>query len=311
MQKACLGMVHELAGRNPDVVFIGSDLRPGTMKEFKEKFPARFFMEGVMEQNAVGMAAGMAMEGLMPYVNTIAAFLVRRAYEQLVVQVCLSNLPVRLIGNGAGLIFSPLGPTHTILDDIAVLRVLPNMTVIVPADIHEARQLTEQTLDWPGPVYLRMAKGTLPIVSRAGDRCQIGQGILLREGKDVVLIATGTMVHRALLVADDLAHQGIECAVLNIHTIKPLDEDALLDLASRTSLMVTLEEHTTIGGLGGAVAELLAGRVGRSSPMLLRLGTPNDFIDGYGSQDEMLARAGLDVISVGKAIRTAWNQLKN
>ncbi|MBF0141788.1 MAG: transketolase [Magnetococcales bacterium] len=306
MQKTCLSVVCELAREDPNVVFVGSDLRPGAMMEFKEEFPERFFMEGIMEQNAVGMAAGMALEGLVPYVNTIAAFLVRRAYEQLAVQVCLGNLPVRLIGNGAGFIFSPLGPTHTILDDIAILRALPNMTVIVPADIHEARRLTQQTRHWPGPVYLRMAKGKAPIVSREGDVCKIGQAIVLREGADVGLIATGIMVHRALVVAENLSRQGVECAVLNVHTIKPLDEEALLKLAASTSLLVTLEEHSPLGGLAGAVAELVMERGHRPIPRLLRLGTPDHFSDGYGSQDEMLAKVGLDSDTIQHAVWRAW-----
>lgn len=308
MQKTCLSVVCELAREDPNVVFVGSDLRPGAMMEFKEEFPERFFMEGIMEQNAVGMAAGMAMEGLIPYVNTIAAFLVRRAYEQLAVQVCLGNLPVRLIGNGAGFIFSPLGPTHTILDDIAILRALPNMTVIVPADIHEAQQLTQQTRHWPGPVYLRMAKGKAPIVSREGDVCKIGQAILLREGADVGLIATGIMVHRALVVAENLSRQGVECAVLNVHTIKPLDEEALLKLAASTSLLITLEEHSTLGGLAGAVAELIMERGYGPRPKLLRLGTPDHFSDGYGSQDEMLAKVGLDTNAIQRAVWHAFNK---
>ncbi|MBF0422990.1 MAG: transketolase [Magnetococcales bacterium] len=310
MQKVCLGVVQELARDEQRVVFVGSDLRPGTMLSFQENFPDRFFMEGIMEMNVVGMAAGMAMEGLVPYVNTIASFLVRRAYEMLAAQICPLQLPVRLIGNGAGLIFTPLGLSHVFLDDIAILRALPNMTVVVPADVDEARRLMMQTLDWPGPIYLRMSKGKSPIVSREGDPCRIGQAILLREGTEVAIIATGIMVHRAMEAANALQRYGIGCAILNVHTIKPLDEEAILTLAAKVSHLVTLEEHSLIGGLGSAVAELLSTQAAYPLPLLVRLGTPDCFHDGYGSQDEMLAKLGLDVEGIIRSIREAVTRAK-
>jgi len=159
MRNTCLNMVHELARRDPRVVFVGSDLSPGLLKGMKAEMPQRWFMEGVAEQNVVGLSAGLALEGFLPYVNTIATFLTRRCYEQVAVDLCLHNLPVRLIANGGGLVYAPLGPTHLAIEDIAIMRALPNMTVVCPTDAEEMKRFMVKTLDWRGPIYIRLAKG--------------------------------------------------------------------------------------------------------------------------------------------------------
>src|SRR5580704_14011186 len=166
MRKACLDSVHELAKRDPRVVFIGSDLSPGLLSEMRLEMPERWFMEGIAEQNVVGMAAGMAMEGLIPYANTIATFFSRRSYEQIAIDCCLQNVPVRLISNGGGLVYAPLGPTHLAIEDIAIMRALPNMAVTAVCDAKEMVRLMNATLEWPHPIYIRLAKGGDPIVSR-------------------------------------------------------------------------------------------------------------------------------------------------
>src|SRR6266436_10429145 len=181
MRPTCINMVFELAKRDPRVVYIGSDLDPPLTKRMREEMPGRAFMEGVSEANVVGMAAGLAMEGFIPYVHTIATFITRRCYEQVAVDLCLHNLPVRLIGNGAGLVYAPLGPTHLAIEDIAIMRALPNMTVVAVSDADEMRRLMNQTLDWPGPIYIRLAKGGDPIISRADLGFEIGKAIPMRE----------------------------------------------------------------------------------------------------------------------------------
>src|SRR5437868_6287317 len=165
MRAACINMVHELARRDERVVFIGSDLSPGLLEGMRQEMPDRWFMEGVTEANVIGMAAGLAMEGYMPFVNTIATFITRRCYEQVAVDLCLHRLPVRLIGNGGGLVYAPLGPTHLAIEDIAIMRALPNMTVVSVWDADQMNRLMEQTIEWPGPIYIRLAKGFDPIVS--------------------------------------------------------------------------------------------------------------------------------------------------
>src|SRR5215216_994835 len=177
MRKRSLDMVHALAKRDERVVFIGSDLSPNLLGEMKKEFPSRYYMEGIAEANIIGMAAGMAMDGFVPYVNTIATFITRRCYEQVAVDLCLHDLPVRLIGNGGGYVYAPLGPTHEAIEDIAIMRALPNMTVVSVCDADEMNRLMEQTLDWPGPIYIRLAKGFDPIVSDPKHEFSIGKAI--------------------------------------------------------------------------------------------------------------------------------------
>jgi transketolase len=295
MRRTCLDQVHALARRDERVVFIGSDLGPGTLDAFKSEFPDRFFMEGVSEQAVIGMAAGMAMEGYVPYVNTIATFLTRRCFEQVAVDVCLHNLPVRLIGSGGGLVYAPLGPTHLATEDMAIMRALPNMTVVAPADADEMTRFMATTLDWPGPIYIRLAKGGDPIISRDADGFRTGKAITLREVPEggVALIAIGVMVNRALKAAETLAGEGIGVGVLNVHTLKPLDSDTILSQARQARAVFTLEEHTVTGGLGSAVAETLIEGLEGAHPIVRRLGIPDAFPAAYGSQDSLMETYGL------------------
>ena len=302
MRRTCLNMVHDLAKRDERVVFIGSDLGAGLLDGMKSEMPDRWFMEGIAEQNAVGMAAGMAMEGFIPFVNTIATFITRRCYEQVALDVCLHNLPVRLIGNGGGLVYAPLGPTHLAIEDIAIMRALPNMTVVCATDAEEMKRLMAETLDYPGPIYIRLGKGGDPIVSRDEDGFEIGKSILLREPGDVLIVATGVMVNRSLAAADLLSAQGIDVSVLNMHTVKPLDHARLSDLAAKARLVVTVEEHTTLGGLGSAVLESLSENLDGQMPAVKRLGIPDTFTKDYGSQDSLLESLGLQPDAISEAV---------
>src|ERR1700693_2937736 len=257
MRQTCLNMVYDLAKRDKRVLFIGSDLSPGLLGDMKKEMPERWYMEGVTEANVIGMGAGLAKEGFIPYLNTIATFITRRCYEQVAVDLCLHNLPVRLIGNGGGLVYAPLGPTHLAIEDIAIMRALPNMTVVSVCDAEEMKRFMDQTLDWPGPIYIRLAKGYDPIVSRAELGFEIGKAIVMREaagGKSrVLLVTTGGATTRALEAADALEADGIECTVMHMHPVKPLDTAALIEHARGCDLIVTVEEHTIVGGLGSAV----------------------------------------------------------
>lgn len=306
MRKTCLDMVYELAKQDPRVVFVGSDLSPGLLKDMKAEFPDRYFMEGVSEQNLIGMAAGLAMDGYIPFVNTIATFITRRCYEQVALDLCLHKLPVRLIGNGGGLVYAPLGPTHLAIEDMGIMRALPNMTVTAACDAEEMKRLMLATLDWPDPIYIRMAKGGDPVISRADLGFTIGRAILLKDApakkQPVLLIGTGITTQRALAAAEMLEQEGISCRVLHIHTLKPLDADAILHHAAQASQIVTVEEHVLNGGLGSAVAECLADG-GMTGVALKRLGIPDVFAAHYGSQDDLLETYGLQPKQIAQTVK--------
>lgn len=307
MRKTCLDVVYELAKEDGRVVFVGSDLGAGTLDKFRDEMPDRFFMEGVSEQNLIGVAAGLAMEGYIPFVNTIATFITRRCYEQVAVDLCLHNLPVRLIANGGGLVYAPLGPTHLAIEDLSIMRALPRMTAVAPCDAEEMRRFVPQTLDLEGPCYIRLAKGGDEVVSDEAKGFTIGKAIMMRDPGEVLLIGTGITTTRALQAADELSWDGIAAGVMHMHTIKPLDEAALLKAAERVTSVVTIEEHTLVGGLGSAVSDLLSDRLGPRAPRLLRLGIPDRFPDKYGSQDELLSYYGLQGSQIAKSVRAFLN----
>ena len=294
MRRSCLNSVYDLAQRDDRVVFVGSDLAPGVLEDMKHDMPDRWFMEGVAEQHVVGMAAGLAMEGFIPYVNTIATFLSRRCYEQIVLDLCLHRLPVRLIANGGGVVYAPLGPTHLATEDIAILRCVPNMTIVAPCDAEEMARFMSVSLDWPDPIYIRLAKGGDEIVSHEQNGFVIGKAITLREPGEVVFVTTGIMTQRALAAAEVLEKQDIQAGVLHMHTVKPLDKQALFQATAGVELIVTAEEHALAGGLGSLVLETLndAGHTG--GPKVVRLGLPDAFASQYGSQDSLLQSWRLD-----------------
>jgi transketolase len=308
MRKTSLDMVYELAKRDRRVVFIGSDLGPDTLKQLKAEFPNQFLMEGVSEANIVTMAAGLAMEGKIPYINTIATFLTRRCFEQIVLDLGLHNTRVRLIASGGGVVYAPLGPTHLAIDDIAILRAVPNMTILAPADADEMRRLMLQTLDVDGPVYIRLGKGGDPIVSRGDLPCEIGNAIVMRAGKDALIACTGICLQVALAAATELEKQNISVTVLHIHTLKPLDAKAVYDNAARVPIVVTIEEHTIVGGLGSAVAELIAEAGFNPSKRFQRLGIPDVFPDQYGSQASLMARYDITAEHLVEVIKKLRSQ---
>jgi transketolase len=303
MRKTSLDMVYELAKRDRRVVFIGSDLGPDTLKQLKAESPSQFLMEGVSEANIVTMAAGLAMEGKIPYINTIATFLSRRCFEQIVLDLGLHNTKVRLIASGGGVVYAPLGPTHLAIDDIAILRAVPNMTILAPADADEMRRLMLQTLEVDGPIYIRLGKGGDPIVSRDDLPCEIGKAILMREGKDALIVCTGICLQVALAAADELEKQNIFASVLHVHTLKPLDARAVHENAERVPIVVTIEEHTIVGGLGSAVAEIIAEASFNPSKRFQRLGIPDVFPDQYGSQASLMARYNITAEHLGQVVK--------
>lgn len=313
MRETCVNMVYELAKRDERVVFIGSDLSPGLLANMQAEFPDRYYMEGVYEANIIGMAAGLAMEGYIPYVNTIATFITRRCYEQIAVDLCMHNLPVRLIGNGGGVVYAPLGPTHLATEDISIMRALPNMTVVSVCDAEEMKRLMRATLDWPQPLYIRLGKGGDEVVSCDNKHFIIGKAINLYQsiGENnhrIVIISTGVMTQRALKVAKSLELLSINVTVLHCHTVKPLDINCIVHHAKEADLVITIEENSLIGGLGSAVTDCLTEALGRQIPLIKRFGLPDCFPGKYGSQEMLLDYYGL---SVGQLHDEIMRILKN
>jgi len=303
MRKTVLNEVYNLAKKDKRIFYIGSDVGAGTLDEFKKEIPDRFFIEGIYEQNIIGMAAGLAMEGKIVYVNTIATFITRRCFEQLVLDLGLHNVNVRLIGNGGGLVYAPLGPTHEATEDIGILRTIPNMTILVPADAEEMKRLVPATVEHKGPIYIRLGKGGDPVVTNHSQSFVIGKAYPMREGSDALIITTGVALKIALDAADELKKEGIKTAVIHVPTIKPFDNKTILSYAKKVSVILSVEEHTIIGGLGSAVSELVAEANFDTPKKFKRIGIPDVFPDKYGSQTDLMGYYGISTQNLVNTIK--------
>jgi transketolase len=281
----------ELGKRRQEVVVLDADLYKSTRTVvFRDAFPHRFFDVGISEADMVSTAAGMAACGLIPYCNSFAIFITGICYMPIRTQIAYPSLPVKLVGSSYGLTQGPDGASHQSLEDIALMRGLPNMIVVSPADDIETRQATFALADWPGPAYMRLGRYPTPPVFDADYQFVIGKAKWLREGKEVVVFASGHTVAKALAAAEALAQDGVEAGVVNVSTIKPLDEALIKEAAAQAALVVTVEEHSIIGGLGSAVAECLAET--RPAAPLLRLGVRDCFGES-GLADELMEKHGL------------------
>ena len=301
MRKTCLDFIYKIAKKNKKVVFIGSDLGAGVLNEFKKNIPSRFFMEGVSEQFLVGMASGMAKEGFIPYVNTIATFLTRRCYEQIVVDVCLHNLPVRLIANGGGTVYAPLGPTHQAIEDVAILRVLPKMSIFAVSDKIEMQKLMLASIKWPYPMYIRLARGGDKVISFE-KKFEIGKNIIYKKPGKYLIVSTGVMTQESLIAAQQLKKKGINCGVLHVHTLKPFDKKNFLKQIKNVKIIITVEEHVINGGLGSIILETISETSGLINKKILRIGLKNEFIKNYGSQQELFKINNIDAKSIEEQI---------
>lgn len=288
---------------NPDVVGLCADLTESTrMEAFKKKFPERFVEIGVAEQNLVTVAAGMAHEGKIAFTSSYATFSPGRNWEQIRTTICYNNQPVKIIGNHTGISVGPDGATHQALEDIAIMRVLPNMVVIVPADSIEAKKATIAIAKNNLPSYLRVARDKTPVVTTEASPFEVGKAEVLQEGTDASIIACGQMVYMALIAAKELAEDKISVRVINCHTIKPIDEKTILAAAEETGAIVTAEEHQIAGGLGSAVAEVVTNhfpvpikRVGMDDTFG-ESGTPKELMKKFGLTPENIKKAVLEVI---------------
>lgn len=300
MRSAFIKALVELAERDPRIVLVVGDLGFGLVEPFVARFPDRFINAGVAEQNMTGIAAGMALSGAIVFTYSIGNFPTLRCLEQIRNDICYHDANVKIVSVGAGLAYGALGASHHSTEDIAVMRALPNMTVVSPADPIEVRMATNAVAGVSGPAYLRLGRSGEPFVHEGPIAFQIGKAIQVADGDDVTLIATGAMVHEAVQAADDLRRNGICARVLSMHTLKPLDEKAVISAMNETAAIVTVEEHSIIGGLGSAVAEVIAERSMHAIP-LKRLALPSQFISTVGSQSYLKELYSLSIGGIVEA----------
>lgn len=287
----------ELGRKNKDIVVLDADLSGSTKTAvFQKEFPERFFNVGIAEQNLIGTAAGLATTGKIPFASSFAMFATGRAFEIIRNSVCYPQLNVKIAATHSGLMVGEDGATHQALEDLSIMRTLPNMVVLSPADAVETKQCIFKAAEHNGPVYIRLGRSKVPVIFDDNYKFEIGKGVELVEGKDVTIIATGVMVEKALLAAEELSKENISARVINISTIKPIDKDIIIKAANETKGIVTVEEHSIIGGLGSAVAEV----VSENKPTYVeRIGTMDTFGES-GNGDQLLKKYGLSAEKIVK-----------
>lgn len=284
---------------NKNIVGLCADLTESTrMQAFAEKFPERFVEIGVAEQNLATIASGMAAAGKIPFISSYATFSPGRNWEQIRTTICYNNQPVKIIGSHAGVSVGPDGATHQALEDVAIMRALPNMVVIVPADAIEAKKATLAIAKHPQPNYLRLSRADIPVVTTEQTPFEIGRAEVFREGKDAAVIACGQMVYLALIAAKRLEEEKINIRVINCHTVKPLDKKIILEAAEQTGAIVTAEEHQVFGGLGSAVSELIS----QNYPVPIKMVGVEDHFGESGEPRELLEKFGLTSKDIIKAL---------
>lgn len=288
----------ELGSRDPNIVALCADLTGSVkMDAFAKAFPDRFFQCGIAEANMMGVAAGLAITGKIPFAGTFAGFATGRVYDQIRQSIAYSMANVKIAASHAGITLGEDGATHQIMEDIGLMRMLPNMVVINPCDYNQTKAATLAVADYVGPVYLRFGRPSVPNFTDPDQSFEIGKALMMRKGSDISIFSTGHLVWEALLAADALAQSGIEAEVINVHTIKPLDNQAILTSAAKTRHVVTAEEHLIAGGLGEAVAGLLA----RNLPVRQAFIAVDDRFGQSGTPVELLKTYGLDALHIIKS----------
>ncbi len=288
----------EAGKRNPNVVAMCADL-VGSLKmdAFINEFPDRFFQMGISEANMIGMAAGFATAGKIPFTGTFANFSTARVLDQIRQSIAYSNKNVKICASHAGLTLGEDGATHQTMEDISMMKNLPNMVVINPCDYNQTKAATLAILEYYGPVYLRFGRPKVPVFTPEDQIFEIGKAVLINEGADVSIFATGHMVWKAIKAGEILAKQGIDAEIINIHTIKPLDNDAVLNSVAKTKCVVTAEEHLRNGGLGDSIAQLLA----LNNPTPMEMVAVDDKFGESGKPDDLMVKYGLDTTDIIKA----------
>ncbi len=288
----------ELGKTNPEVVALCADLT-GSLKmdAFQKDHPDRFYQVGIAEANMIGIAAGLTIGGKIPFTGTFANFSTGRVYDQIRQSVAYSGKNVKICASHAGLTLGEDGATHQILEDIGLMKMLPHMVVINPCDYNQTKAATIAIASYHGPVYLRFGRPAVPNFTDANQAFEIGKALMLNEGKDVTILATGHLVWKAIEAGEVLAQKGISAEIINIHTIKPLDEEAILKSVAKTKCVVTAEEHQMNGGLGDSVAQLLS----RKQPTPQEFVAVNDSFGESGTPDQLMTKYGLDTVNIVEA----------
>ncbi len=291
-----------LGKENKKIVVLSGDLEDATRAEyFKKEFPERFFNLGIAEQDVMGMAAGLTFHDLIPFATSFAVFLTNRAYDMLRLDVCYNNRNVKVVCSHTGLTVGEDGATAQCLEDFAITRVLPNMTVVCPVDFIEAKKATRAIVDHIGPVYMRTGRAPFPVITKESDPFILGKANMVREGSDVAIIACGLMVSEALEAAKILETQGINARVINMHTIKPIDEKVITESARKTGALVTAEEHQIFAGLGSAVSEVLS----QKFPAPLEMVAVRDTFGESGDPESLLKKYHLKSVDIVEAAKRA------
>ena len=291
----------ELCGKREDVMVLDADVAMSTRSVWvRDQYPDHFMDMGIAEQDMVGTAAGLALAGMTPFISIYCVFLAGRAWDQVRTTVCYNNLNVKFGGAHAGISVGPDGATHQALEDVALTRVLPGMTVIVPCDAEETRKAALAMADRQGPCFVRFGREAVPVITEEETPFEIGKGRLCREGSDVTVLANGAMVYEALQAAQTLEGEGISVRVIDLHTVKPLDTEIVLAAARETGCIVTAEEHQAAGGLGGAVAECLV----RSCPVPMEMVAVADSFGESGEPQELMEKYGLNAKAIIGKVRT-------
>lgn len=300
MRKTFINTLVEEAKKDERIFLVCPDIGYSVLEVFRDQFPNRFLNVGVAEQNAISIAAGLALTGHIPYVYTIMPFAVMRPFEQIRIDVAYMNTNVRVVGVGAGFSYGAAGATHHSLEDIALMRVLPNMTVVCPGDPWEVEQAVRASVSHPGPMYLRLGKQGEPVLNDTGIGFQLGKATLIRQGDDMHLISTSNTLEMACNVAQALAEQNIQCSVTSMHTVKPLDISYVQALLDTGKPIFTIEEHYVTGGLGSAVAEVIAEV--RANPVFKRFGVRDEFSHYVGGHDFIRDKFGLNTATITRQI---------
>lgn len=302
MRESFVNKLIELANRDKNLVFLTPDLGFSLLEAFRDKFPDRFFNTGIAEQNTIGMSAGLALNGKIVFVYSIVPFVTMRPFEQIRDDICYHNLSVKIVGSGGGFSYGPLGATHHAIEDVGIMRLLPNMRVFAPADYIEASLCTEAAYTAKGPAYLRLDRTkNEKSIHKEIPNFQIGKAIPIKESNDCMIIGCGSIMYEVIEANKILEKEGIECGIASMPTLNPIDEEFIIEMAENKVKIVTIEEHSIRGGLGTIVEDICAERC--LTPILLKIGIPNQFSKEVGSQKYLRKIYGLDALNIAMRIK--------